>query len=190
MSFACPITEYFCDACPDVELGRISAVAFVRKGVPVSDPTDNAVWNNLRCNGYAVIIPQVRGTYNGGAQQEGPGYGRVPTRRQSTNHEVKYFHAYGCENIDFYNQLMYSNDYVLWYTNGNKLWTSTEAVNINPMAPITDSVADSIEFDVTVTWSYKFLPYCFDAPSIFDSCDEIARLEDCLPCDPIVIPCP
>jgi hypothetical protein len=190
MSFLCPITDYYCSSCPNPEEGRVSAVAFVRAGIPIGDPTLNQTWVDIICNDYGVIIPNVRGEYNGGEAKEGDGYGRVLTRRQSTTHELTYFHEYSCENVDFYNLLNYSRSYELWYTNGNKLWRSGVVVFASAKAPITADPSDTIEFEVMARWSNKNLPTCSDAPSIFQSCEEIERLLDCLTCSAITIPCP
>ena len=190
MSSLCQLTDFYCSECAEPEEGRISAIAFVRAGIPVADPSLNQTWVDLICNGYAVIIPAVRANYNGGATKEGPGYGRVATRRQSASHEIKYFHDFNCENVDFYNQLNYSQQYQLWFTNGSKLWTSGVSVHASAMMPITDDPTDTIEFEVDVKWSSKNIPTCYDTPSIFDSCSEIERLLACLACEPITIPCP
>lgn len=188
-SLICSLAEYYNDCCPEPELSRVSAVAFVRKSLPTFDPEDNQSWKNIICNGHGIIIPAVRGTYNGGEMKEGPGYGRVPTRRQSTNHEVAYMHPYNCDNVEFYNILNRSYDYTLWYSNGVRLWHSTEAVHASAQAPMSDDPSDDMEFNVTAKWVNFDLPYCWNVPSIFENCETLRRLLDCLPCEPITFAC-
>jgi hypothetical protein len=193
MSYLCQLEPYLCLSCDQPENGRISAVAYVVKGAPLSNPSDVQEWVNLICNNLAIVIPSVRGTYDGGSAIEQTGYGRQTTFRAGANHEVQYMHPWVCENVAFYNSLMrVANNYEFWFMTGSKLHKGGDGIYVNAQMPITDDVSSLIEFNVTVRWSRYELPRCFEPPIlIFDSCESLQRALDCYRCTPIsTIPCP
>lgn len=191
MSSGCVnLSSYYCNQCATPESGRVSAVAYVKQGAPLVDPTDPQDWFDLLCNGLAIIIPNVRGTYDGGAVVEGPGYGRTPVRRQSANHQVVYNHLMDCNNIDFYNALVQTYDYDFWFATDTKIWRAGSTSMQHAQMPITEDVASDIEFSVTVKWTNKNLPTCYDTNYLFESCDGITRAFLCLTCNPVsLLPC-
>ena len=191
-SYICELEPYVCLECDQPEQGRISAVAFTQKGAPLTDPSDVQGWVNLICNNLAVVIPNVRGTYDGGAAVEQTGYGRQTTYRAGASHEVAYMHPWQCENIAFYNTFMrLSKDYEFWFVTSSKLHKGGDNLYVNAQMPITDDLSNLVEFNVTVRWSKYELPECYDKPIlIFDTCESLQRALDCYTCDPISTLCP
>ena len=186
------LADYYCNGCITAELGRIRAVAYYLKEYTFTDPSSTQEWFDVVCNGVGIIIPEVRGTYDGGTAVEGGGYGDVPTRRSSANHSSEYFHLFDCDNVDFYNQLnQFSGKMNFAYITETKIFLSNKPVYVTASAPITDDTNSNMEYHVKVMWSNINIPTCYNRPSqIFDSCAKITDLQACLTCNPIVItPC-
>jgi len=187
MSYLCELEPYLCLACDQPENGRIGAVAYTLKGAPLPDPSSVQDWVNLICNNLAIVIPSVRGTYDGGSPIEQVGYGRQTNFRAGANHEVQYMHPWQCENVAFYNSFMrLSRDYEFWFVTESKLHKGGDNLYVNAQMPITEDVSSVVEFNVTVRWSKYELPRCYEPPAlIFDSCESLKRALDCFRCAPI-----
>ena len=185
------LSDYTCNSCPTTEKGRIRHVAFTERALSKQstfDPESSADWYDLICNNYAKIIYDVRGAYDGSTAVEGAGYGSLMTRMLSRNHQVTYNHLFTCENVDFYNELAKKNSLEFWWTNGSKLFRSTNPSFAFAQAAITDDMNSDIEYLVTVKWSHEDLPTCYDLPAnIFESCEVEALLADCYTCNPVSI---
>jgi hypothetical protein len=192
MSSFCQFADYFCNSCIDEENGRISAVAFTKRGVPIVDWSDPQNWKDVICNGLGRIIPEVRGTYDGSAPVTNTGYGRVQTRKTSANHTVNYMHIWQAENVDFYNNLSRSTEYDFFFATETKLWRANAPVYISPTSPIAENVDSLIEFNVTVIWTKFELPEVYDLPpGLFTSCEQLEETLACYNCQPLSIsPCP
>lgn len=190
-SILCNLTDYYCSDCIDQENGRVSAVAFVKRGAPLLDPSSQQAWKDVVCNGLAVIIPGVRGTYDGGAGVIAAGYGRVPSKRTGANHTVEYMHIWTAENQSFYNQANIVSGYDFYFSTESKLWHANADIFVDAKTPITDDVSSLIEFSVTISWSNTNLMSIYDVPvGIFDNCERQAKIFSCLTCNPIEIdPC-
>lgn len=191
-SYLCNLDPFLCLECDVPENGRIGGVGFVQKGAPLLDPTDVQGWVDLVCNNLAIIIPNVRGTYDGGSPVEISGYGRQTTFRAGANHEVQYMHLWQCENVAFYNSFMrLSKDYEFYFVTGSKLHKGGDNLYVNAQYPITDDPSGVIEFNVTVRWSQYNLPLCYEKPIlVFDTCESLQRALDCYACNPISDLCP
>jgi hypothetical protein len=192
MSYLCELEPYLCLDCEQPEHSRISGVGFVQKGAPLLDPSSTQEWVNLICNNLAVVIPNVRGSYDGGAPVEQTGYGRQTTFRSGANHEVTYSHLWQCENVAFYNTFMrLSKDYEFWFVTSTKIHKGGDNLYVNAQMPITDDLSAEIAFNVTVRWSKYELPACYEKPNlIFDTCASLQRALDCYRCQPITNTCP
>lgn len=189
MSYQCQqLADFICDTCLTPEKGRVRGVAFTKIGVDILDPSDPQVWKNIECNDLGVIIPAVRGNYDGGSILEGPGYGSQKFRQIGTDHTVVYNHLWSCENKDFYDSIREVSDYEFWMATESKIFRSVVAISAQPTMPITDDVASELEFQVTVKWSQKQLPQCYDIPGdIFESCAAKEAVFNCLDCQPLSI---
>ena len=188
------LPELYCDGCPESEAGKIRSVAFTAKavtGLSTFDPTSTQDWYDVICNNYGRVLNDVKGSYDGSTAVEGAGYGSQSVRLIGRNHQVTYSHLLDCRNIDFYNEVAKSSQFEFWYRSETKLYRSTNAAMVFAAAPILEDMNTEVEFTVTVKWSEKNLPICYDLPtSIFDSCEALAYLENCLSCNPInVFPC-
>lgn len=192
------LSNYQCGECTTPENGRIVGVAFVYSGIdvesvgPVNSPE---TWFQLHCNDLALIIPEVRGDYDGGSVVEGPGYGTYPTRKTSSNHTLNFMKLFDCSNIELFNDLSKnSGQFELWFATQSLIFRSgfNKTVSIDARFPITDDINSNIEWNFTIKWSSIDLPRCYEKPAgIFDRCSDLNNLANCYTCLPIdPTPCP
>lgn len=188
------LPEYYCSSCPVEERGRIYSIAYTAKAassLSTFDPTSTQDWYDLICNGYARVLNDIRGSYDGSTAVEGPGFGSQSVRLIGRNHQLTYMDIFDCDKIAFYNEIANSNQFEVWFRTETKLYRSTNAAMVFAALPIAEDMNTIIDFSVTVKWSNKNLPICYDLPtSVFDSCESLTYLENCLTCNPVdVFPC-
>lgn len=186
MSYCNILDQYYCASCVDPEQGRIRGVAYVVDGAPLANTASDLAWLNLVCNNLAVIIPEVRGTYDGGAPIESAGYGKVPQKNTGYNHQISYFEKYNCDNIAFYNKLKYNSNFIFYWVTDKSLYSTGVPVQVSFKNQITDDTNSQLEFEVTIKWSNPLHSECLDIPSqVFKNCDTLNGYLACHTCTPI-----
>lgn len=163
--------NYNLNPCGDKELGRIRSIALVKKTSTIADPTDNAEWVALQTAGNCILIPRVRGTYDGGVDTESTGFGEDATEYTGRNHQVQYFDPnLSQNNKSFYEVLRKaSKDFRLWYATESKIWEVQVPIQLSAKSPITENLTDQIVWDVMIKWADENLPNIYDKPTFFDA---------------------
>lgn len=165
------IPAHVCDPCEAIELGRIRSVAFIKTTFDFVDPSDPTEWQTGFANGDIILIPQTKGTFDGGAEVEAPGYGDQSTRLTGYNFQAQYQDPNYRQNCTFYNTLKNSRAYKFAYRTETQIHISDNTVQVIPKNPVQDDTNTEVVWDVIVKWSGKDLPCPFDVPpSIFDEC--------------------
>ncbi len=173
------LSALVCDDCSAGETARIRAVAFVKKRVLAGAPdlSDPLVWKAWILNEDAVVVPNVRGAYDGSTEVVAEGYGSQLNRVTGLTHVVEYFQLMRCENVAAYNKIKRNRDLVFFFRTENSLWHSLNAVKVFPQMPVELDMGKEIELKVTVEWSHPDLPECIvPPPGVFDDCAALAAL--------------
>ncbi|MFQ6415315.1 hypothetical protein ACLNB1_10290, partial [Streptococcus pneumoniae] len=79
------------------------------------DPSDPTEWRAGFISGDIILIPQTKGTFDGGAEVEAPGYGDQSTRLTGYNFQLQYQDPNYRQNCNFYNTLKNSRAYKAAY---------------------------------------------------------------------------
>jgi hypothetical protein len=165
------IPDHVCDPCEEIEQGRLRSVAFIRKTVAFTDPSNPVEWQTYFDNGDIILIPQTKGTFDGGAEVEAPGYGDQATRLTGYNFQAQFQDPNYKLNCNFYNSLKNSRDFKFAYRTSTQIHMVDTVVQAIPKNPVTDDINGEVVWDVLVKWSGKDLPCPFDVPpTIFDAC--------------------
>ena len=165
------IPAHICDACEAPELGRVSSVAFIKSPFAFTDISDPTEWQAGFANGDIIIIPFTKGTFDGGAEVETPGYGRQATRLNGYNFQLQYQDPNYRQNCNFYNAIKNSRQYYVAYATETQIHLSDNIVSVIPKNPVQDDVNSEVVWDVLVKWAGRDLPCPFDLPEgIFDEC--------------------
>jgi hypothetical protein len=168
------VPVYNCNPCPDYEYGRVRSVAYIKTdyiATVLANPTSSAVWSTGINAGDIVVIWQTSGSYDGGTQEEIPGFGDVQTANGGVDHVLTYRDPNYKENSDFYNAIRTNSEYTVAYRTSDSIHFSESAVTISPKNPVQDDLKSVVVWEVTVKWSNADSPVAYDIPSgIFDSC--------------------
>lgn len=168
------IPVYSCNPCPDYEYGRIRSVALIKLtyiSTVLANPSSTAVWTTGINNGNIIVMNKVAGSYDGGTQEEIPGFGDVSTANGGADHVLTVRDPNYVENGDFYNAARTNDEYSVAFRTSSQIHFSETGVTISAKNPIQDDLKSVVVWETTYKWSNADSPVPYDVPSnIFDRC--------------------
>lgn len=169
------IPEHVCDPCEAFEKGKIRAVAFIKKTFEFTDPTNPTEWQTGLNNHDIIIIPAVIGTFDGGTEVLGPGYGDQSESLLGYDFVATVRDPNYVSNCLFWNLIKNSRLYKFFYKTGTQGHISENPATIIPKNPVTEDINSIVEWNATIKWKGSDAPCPFDAPAgIFDECITVA----------------
>lgn len=169
---AAAVPDHYCNPCETAEHGRIRSVAFIADDFEFTNPSSPTEWQTGIGLKKIIIIPQVNGSYDGGAEIETPGYGDQATRLTGYNHQLVYNDPNYRLNADFYNALKRSTNYRLAYRTETQVHLTENTVQAIPKNPVTEDLTSEVVWNVTVKWAEADSPVPYDTPvGIFECLD-------------------
>lgn len=170
-SCANEIPDHVCDPCETREKGRVSSVAFIDNGFEFENIEDPNEWIAGIESGEITIIPAVVGSFDGGTEVEGPGYGRQSTILISYDFSANFRDPNYKSNCEYYNALKRSRTQHFAFVTETQLHYVDTPVSVIPKNPVTEELNSDVVYDVTVKWSSPDLPCPVNKPAgIFDEC--------------------
>ncbi|SRR6185295_2827500 len=169
------IPEHICDPCESFEQGKIRAVAFIKNTFSFIDPTSPTEWQTGILSHDIIVIPAVIGSFDGGTEVLGPGYGDqsetlIGYDFTSTIRDPNY-----TSNCTFWNLLKTSRLYKYAYKTGTQIHLTNNPVVVIPKNPVTEDINSFVEWNILIKWKDSDLPCPFDVPpGIFDECFTVA----------------
>lgn len=164
------IPEHFCDPCEVIEHGRVRSVAFISKDFEFEDPEDPTEWIAGIGAKQIIIIPDVRGTFDGGSEVEAPGYGDQETKLVGYNFQLTFSDPNYKFNADFYNIIKRSRSYRLAYRTETQTHITQNAVTLVPKNPVAEELTSEVVWNVLVKWSEGDTPYPYNTPEGIFTC--------------------
>lgn len=167
------VSPHYCDAaCGDsTEKARIRRGAWMRDtayATIMADPTDAQLWTDAITAGDVIVLPQLTGTFDGGAPKYGPGYGDLKEKFLGSDFTAVIKDPVYKENWAHYKSLAGKSNWHFVYITESQLHVSGKAVNVAPKNPITENVDDDVVWEAEIKWFEKFTPAPHDAPlSVF-----------------------
>lgn len=165
------VPDHICDPCEEKEQGRVSSVAFIKTDFAFTDPSNPVEWTAGFVAGDIIMIPETSGTFDGGAEVLGPGFGRRMESLNGYNFGLQFQDPNYKLNCAFYNALKNSRQYTVAYATGSQIHMVNYPVQVIPKNPVQDDVNTLVVWDVLVKWAGADLPCPYDLPpGIFDTC--------------------
>lgn len=165
------VPDHICDPCEEIESGGIRSIAYIKNTVAFVDPSNPTEWETEFAAGNVILIPQTRGSFNGGTPTEGVGYGDQLTRLTGYTFELIYHDPNYRQNCTFYNILKSSRQYKLAYRTGTQIHMVDATVQAIPTNPVEEALDSALDWNINVKWSGSDVPCPYDAPpGIFDAC--------------------
>lgn len=152
---------YECENCDElIEHARVRHAGAIKKSYMatlLADVTNPDVWATGVASGDITLIPDVIGTWNGGDPVEGTGYGDQSESVESYKHEVTFKDQRYKGNSGCYNMLLKSKNRHLFFVTESLVHFSTKPASFIPKSPVTETLTDKINWEVTVKWIEKDL---------------------------------
>ena len=159
--------------CLDIERGRIRSVAFVKKSFIRRDADgyiSNAVetsswWHEGILRGAIEVVPQTRGTFDGGKSITVPGYGKIESFAARKSFTVEIHDPEHKENWLYYAKLAEKRgQYHLVFMTETQLRISDTPVNIDVGDPVEEDTDSGVLWTCNITWTQdKLTVQSFDA---------------------------
>ena len=165
------IPDHQCDPCEVPEHGRVRSVAYIKSSFNFIDPEDPTEWSAGIDSRDIIMIPEVLGSFDGGAPVESAGYGDQSTKLTGYNFSLVYKDPNYRDNCDFYNAIKASRNYKVAWRTETQTHISDNTVSVIPKQPVTEDLASDVVWDVEVKFAQGDLACPFDTPAgIFDQC--------------------
>jgi hypothetical protein len=163
------LDPHVCEPCDDAapEHANISSGAWIHQdayAAIAANPTDAATWQAQIDLNLVMILPNLRGTFDGGTPTLGNGFGRKKSEYISSDFKATITDKVYKRNWAHYRSLVGKNTWYFCYVTETQGHISGVPVTVAPKNPITDSVDDIITWQSDVTWTEFFTPAPFDAP--------------------------
>jgi hypothetical protein len=168
------IDPHFCADCDSpTEKGRIRRGGWLRHAAypaVMVDPTSAAVWNTAIAAGDFIVLPELSGTFDGGAPKYGPGFGDTKEKFLGADYAAVIKDPSYKENWPHYRSLVGKSSWHLVYVTETQLHISGVPVTVAPKNPITENVDDDVIWESEVKWFETFTPAPHDAPMEIFTC--------------------
>ena len=158
------VGNHYCNPCDDPEYGRVRGTAFIAADFSFTDPSSATEWRNGILAKKIIIIPETNGTFDGGSEVEGPGYGDQASKLTGYNFSATYNDPNYKNNADFYNALKRSRSWKFAYKTATQVHLTQNTVSVIPKNPVTDDITAEVTWNVLVKWSEGDLPVPYDEP--------------------------
>lgn len=169
------LDPHVCETCGNVveEHANISDAAWVNKNsyaAIAADPTNATVWQTAIDAGDVIVIPDTRGTFDGGTPKIGNGWGRSKGTYQGSDFKATINDRIYQDNWAHYRSLVGKTNWHLLYVTETQGHLTSVPVTVAPKNPISDQVDDVISWQSDVTWFEFFTPAPFAMPMSIFTC--------------------
>lgn len=169
---ASSVPNHYCNDCEPREHARVRSAAFIANDFNFINPSDPDEWEAGIANKKIIIIPKTNGSFDGGSEVEGAGYGDQQTSLNGYNFQAVYNDPNYKLNADFYNAIKNSRNYKFAYRTETQIHLTETTVSIIPKNPVVEDLTGEVVWNVTVKWSDDDLPIPYDTPTgIFECFD-------------------
>jgi hypothetical protein len=154
---------YVASCCPVKEGARVRHVFLQLNTYTFADYEDQTEWETAVANGDVIIIPNVRGSYDGGTVTTTEGFGDTPTEFESFEGTVSYTDANYLTNVPNYNAMMKSKTYIFGFCTETMLFVTDVAASYTPKMPVALDIKQSVygEIEVKFVQSDLLIPYTY-----------------------------
>ena len=157
---------YMCDPCTEGEKGRVRSVMFIDKSllatlsvlVLTKANIETKAWVETQIEaGLIIIIPNVRGTYDGGASSKVTGFGDVKEKVIGKIHTVVFNDPNHKENGDFYSALENNcKQYVLGFRTASELRIGSAVLeSFEAKDAVEEDTESLVLWNGTAVWTQK-----------------------------------
>lgn len=183
------IPDYICDPCAEGEKGRVRSVMFIDKSLltaiaqivePATKPNvELKTWVETQIEaGLIIVVPNVRGTYDGGNPSKVSGFGDVKEKIIGKTHTVVFNDPNHAENGPFYSALEDNcKKFALAFRTETELRVASAVLEtFEAKDPVEEDTESLVLWQGTAVWTQKGTKKTID---IYDATD-ILEVFNCI----------
>lgn len=163
------LLDHWCDPCDEGEGDGVRSIFLYKDGTFSATPTTQEFRDGVT-NGNIVIIPETRGTFDGGAPTYGKGFGDRTTTFESADYKLTYTDPNYYRNRSYYNSAQSQTQWNIGWRSETLIHLSEKKVTMFGKDPHTDDNKKKIYWEVETTWTSKNKPLLFPTPSDVFEC--------------------
>ncbi len=152
------LPAYVCDPCSEGEKGRVSGVFFAKDLIKDDLTAANlgmlTWWETQLAAGSIIIIPSVRGTYDGGAQNKVTGFGRTKEKVTGKTHTLVFNDKNHTGNKSFYEYIENNlKGFILGWVTNNELRVANNTLDsFEAKDPVEEDIESLVLWQGTAVW--------------------------------------
>ena len=150
-------TPYTCNPCPDGEGGRIRSLVLVKKGTEISIPLDAEEWEADIVAGNIIILPEVRGSFDGGTPRMVAGYGSKTEIKVGDDYVLNVSDPAYADNAEFWEEAE-RHTWNICYVSEKVLVYVPAEVQLMAKAPIDEDLNAVVDWDIELRWFSRVKP--------------------------------
>lgn len=156
---------YVCSNCATRDKGRVRHAIFYDSDKAVADPSSFSQWAALLEAGYADLVLNVLGSYDGGTVSEEDGFGDQEFSNGNTSHVLVIKDPNFYLNKDFYSYIQSTTNKKVAFFSENYIWLPDSPVNISVQFPIDESIRSNNVAVSTIKWADASIPGIYLKPN-------------------------
>jgi hypothetical protein len=147
-----------CDPCLVTELGNVRSFCLIKKGTVIAVPFTLEAWTAAVESGDIIIIPDSRGTFDGGTPKMGAGYGNEKERKLGSDYTLAVKDPAYVENVEFWQTAEKAGPWNIGFRSETQLHYVNSDVTITAKAPIAEDIESEVIWEVEAKWFSKDKP--------------------------------
>lgn len=167
------VAGYTANCCPTKEGARVRHVWFESNTLVWVARTSQAEWETNVAAGDVIIIPNVRGEFDGGTATFSEGFGDVAEEFESLTGVVKFTDPNYLANVANYNALLKSKNYRFGFCTETKGFYTDVSASYYPKMPVVSDIKQSVYGDIEVKFVQSDLLVPFTYPQGIFTCFQV-----------------
>jgi len=148
---------YTCDPCAVPEMGMVRSLCLIKEGVTVAVPLDLGTFTSSVEAGDIIVIPETRGSFDGGTPRMIPAYGDLTERKAGDDYVLLIKDPNYADNADFWEEVE-RHTWNLAFRSETQLHYVDASVQIMTKAPVEEDLNSQVVWNAEARWFSKTKP--------------------------------
>jgi len=147
-----------CDPCNEVENGGVRSVCLIKSGTEITIPLNLQEWTAAVEAGNIIIIPDSRGTFDGGTPKMGNGYGNRKEKKLGDDFVLAFKDPSFAPNSEFWADAEKIEDWNLAWRTDTQLFIAGSEATLTSKSPVEEDIESEVVWNVEAKWFSKNKP--------------------------------
>ena len=150
--------QYICDPCEITEGGGVRSLCLLKKGTTIPNPYTQLDIDILVGAGLMHVMPETRGSFDGGTPKMITGYGDNKERNIGSDYVLQVKDPTFADNYAFWEAVENKEDWNIAFRTETQLAVVYDDVTITTKAPAEEGIDTEVVWDIECKWFSKSKP--------------------------------